>query len=98
MALHPACHVVEDYLAATFPGSVIKEFEWTALRSWVFKVSVPHHTFQLLVSTALLDLTNEHEVDRLLREWQVASRMRLAGREWVRVTGEGVSQGQPEPA
>jgi hypothetical protein len=98
MALHPACHVVEDYLAATFPGSVIKEFEWMAQRSWVFKVSVPRHTFQLLVSTKWLDQPNEHEIDRLLRDWHVASRMRLAGRAWTLVTAAGVTQGLPEPA
>jgi hypothetical protein len=96
MALHPACHVVEDYLAATFPRSVIKEFEWAAQQSWVFKVSGLHHTFQLLVSTKLLDQTPEYEIDRLLREWHVASRMRLAGREWTLVTLHGVSLGVPE--
>ncbi|HLJ59270.1 MAG TPA: hypothetical protein VKZ50_06030 [bacterium] len=98
MALHPACHVVEDYLAAMFPRSVIEEFEWSAQRSWVFKVSVPRKTFHLLVSTKLLDQTNEHEIDRLLRELQVASRMRLADREWPLLTAEGVVLGLPKPA
>lgn len=98
MALHPVCHVVENYLAATFPRGVIEEFEWTAQRCWVFKVTVPRHTFQLLVSTKFLDETHDHEIDRFLREWHVASRMRVAGREWTLVTAQGVTQGVPEPA
>lgn len=99
MALHPACHVVEDYLAATFPRSVIEEFEWTARRCWAFKVSVPRLNFQLLVSTQFLDKTHDHEIGRLLRDWQVASRMRMVGtKEWVYVADSGVSLGVPEAA
>ena len=100
MALHPACHIVEDYLAAWFPKSIIEEFEWTAQRSWAFKVSVPQWlprlTFQLLVSTQFLDKTHDHEIARLLQDWHVASRMRMVGKkDWVYVTDSGVSLGVP---
>jgi hypothetical protein len=101
MALHPACHIVEDYLAATFPLSIIEEFEWTAQRSWAFKVSVPQvfpqSHFQLLVSKQFLDKTDDHEIERLLRDWYVANRMRMVGKkEWVYVSASGVSLGVPE--
>jgi len=98
MALHPACHVVEDYLAAWFPRGVIEEFEWTARRCWAFKVSVPRLTFQLLVSTQFMDKTHDAEIGRLLQDWHVASQMRVIGmKDWVYVTQTGVSFGAPEP-
>ena len=90
MALHPACHAVEDYLAAWFPRSIIEEFEWAELRCWAFRVTVPTLTFQLLVSTQFLDETNDHDIGLLLDKWHVARQMRRAGAdEWVLVTLDG---------
>ncbi len=104
MALHPANHVVEDYLAGWFRKGVIEEFEWTERKCWVFKVECPKRTpecpirtLQLLVSTQFLDKTNDYEIGRLLHEWHVASRMRLAGPDGsVLVTLNGVSLGVPQ--
>ncbi len=75
MVLHPACHAVENYLAAWFPESVIEEFEWASKQCWVFQVSVARATFQVLVSTQFLDKTDEHEIERLLQDWHVAHRV-----------------------
>jgi len=98
MAAHPACHTVEDYLAAMFPGSVIQEYEWKAERCWAFKVSISRHTFQLMVSTKFLNEAPDHEIERCLRGSYVASRMRQAGRAWILVTANGVTQGLPNSA
>jgi hypothetical protein len=106
MALHPASHAVEDYLAKWFRKGVIAEFELTEQQCWVFKVECPRRTpecpiatLQLRVSTQFLDKTNDYDIGRLLQEWYVAGRMRLAGPNgWVLVTLNGVSQGVPQPA
>jgi len=79
VALYAACHAVENCLAVWFPEGVIGEFEWTARQCWVFKVSVPTFTFQLLVGTVFLDKTNDHDMERLLHKWHVAGRMRMTG-------------------
>jgi len=97
MALHPACHAVENYLAGWFPEGVIREFEWTARRAWVFEVSVPTLKLQLVVSTDFLDKTSDGDIGRLLHEWYVASRMRIVGtKRWVYLSHDGVSVGEPE--
>ncbi len=99
MALHPACHAVETYLVAWFPAGVIEEYDWAERRCWVFKVSVPRHTFRLLVSTRFLDDTGDEEIGRLMHEWHVAARMRMAGaKEWVHVGCDGVTFADAEPS
>jgi hypothetical protein len=102
VALHPACHAVENYLASMFPRSVIEEFEWGPRRCWVFKVNVPSLSFQLLVSTRFLDETPDYEIERRLADWHVAQWMRLRpngrAREWTVVTAGGVTQATPESA